>query len=386
MTFNAILYGEKLPLSGAAATAFFTDDTLVINLHGMPELRVPTQQLTANVGGFEHDALFLNWSNTLTNVNGELTQQQYSLKSASEQDAKQIYATAPAHLLDGVNAWRSRNRSLKLMWRSIGSVCAAALLSVLLLWWQYDHVMDFVVAKIPISTEESFSKAALQGIKAEGNEIESGAAVDAVKNIGGRLTVGSKYKYQWLVIKSNEVNAYAMPGGVVVVNSALIEKADNADELAAVLAHEVQHVEKRHSLKNMVTTAGWAAALAIVAGDVSAISAVILHKAGTLYYGRDLEAQADKLGLAALIKAKIKPDGFVSFFKKLKKEQGEELPTWISDHPATDDRIKMLEAAIKANPCAACASLNINWKAAQLSVKNAKEATEKNAKDDQSTR
>ena len=218
MTFNVILYGEKLPLSGAAATAFFADDALVINLHNMPELRVPTQQLNASVGGFEHDALFLNWSNTFTNENGELIQQQYSLKSVREQDAKQIYATAPAHLLTGVNAWRSRNRRLKLVWRSIGSVCAAALLCVLLLWWQYDRVMDLVVAKIPISTEESFSKTALAGIKAEGNVIESGAAVDAVKNIGGRLTVGSKYKYQWLVIKSKVVNAYAMPGGIVVVN------------------------------------------------------------------------------------------------------------------------------------------------------------------------
>ena len=177
------------------------------------------------------------------------------------------------------------------------------------------------------------------------------------------------YHYQWLVVKSKEVNAFAMPGGVVVVNSALIEKADNADELAAVLAHEVQHVEKRHALKNMVTSAGWAAALAAVAGDVSAISAVILHQAGTLYYGRDLEAQADKLGLAALLKAKIKPDGFVSFFKKIKKVQGEEPPTWISNHPAIDDRIKAIEALIKASPCADCTGVSIDWKAAQLSVK-----------------
>lgn len=376
--FNAILYGEKLPLSGAAATAEFVDGALIVSIPNLPQFNVPIHQLKASTGGFEHNALFLNWANTITNANGELVQQQYSLKSASEQDAKQIHASAPASLLADVNAWRSRNNRIKFVWGSIVSVCGIVLLSAILLWWQYDRVMDFVVAKIPISTEEGFSKAALEQIKSEGNVIQSGAAVDAVKNIGARLTVGSKYKYQWLVLKSNDINAYAMPGGVVVVNSALIEKADNADELAAVLAHEVQHVEKRHALKNMVTTAGWAAALAIVAGDVSAITAVILHQAGTLYYGRDLEAQADKLGFAALIKAKIKPDGFISFFKKIKKVQGEEPPTWISNHPATEDRIKAIEALIKATPCPDCKSVTSDWKAAQLSVKELPAKTKPN--------
>ncbi len=77
----------------------------------------------------------------------------------------------------------------------------------------------------------------------------------------------------------------------------MIEAAGSAEELAGVLAHEVQHVEQRHTLQQMIHTAGWAAVLAVVLGDVSAITAIVIHQLGNLRNSRKLEAQADAEGI-----------------------------------------------------------------------------------------
>ena len=122
---------------------------------------------------------------------------------------------------------------------------------------------------------------------------QEGLAAKTVAEIGSRLTVGSRYKYRWYVSNDKEVNAFALPGGIIVINAGLIAKAGSADELAGVLAHEVQHVEHRHTLQQMIHAAGWAAVLAVVLGDVSAITAIVVHQLGNLRNSRKLEAQAD---------------------------------------------------------------------------------------------
>ena len=80
--------------------------------------------------------------------------------------------------------------------------------------------------------------------------------------------------------------------------------------------------------------------LAVVLGDVSGVTAVLAHQVGSSYFSRDLESEADKLGYATLVKAKIKPDGMVSFFQKLQQEQGStnEGLSWIASHPQTQER------------------------------------------------
>ncbi len=126
----------------------------------------------------------------------------------------------------------------------------------------------------------------------------------------------------------------------------MIEAAGSADELAGVLAHEVQHVEHRHTLQQMISSAGWAAMLAVVLGDVSAITAIVLHQLGNLRNSRKLEAQADVEGMKALAKAGIPLDGMPSLFRRLQAEQrkkGGEGPALLSSHPATEERIADLE-------------------------------------------
>jgi predicted Zn-dependent protease len=195
-----------------------------------------------------------------------------------------------------------------------------------------------------------------------------------VADIGARLTKGSRYQYRWYVSDEREINAYALPGGIVVVNAGLIENADSAEELAGVLAHEVQHVEYRHTLQQMIHTAGWAAVLAVALGDVSAITAIVLHQLGNLRNSRQLESQADAEGMKALARAGIPLEGMPSLFRKLQAEQekkGGDGVALMSSHPATAERIADLEQLGRTLKCDCpplAATMGIDWSAVQAAA------------------
>jgi predicted Zn-dependent protease len=177
------------------------------------------------------------------------------------------------------------------------------------------------------------------------------------------LGTQSRYRYRWIVKQDASLNAFALPGGIVVIHLGLLQQMSDATELAGVLAHEVQHVEQRHGLKQMVSSLGMAGILALTVGDVSAMAALIAHQVGSNYFGRDLEQQADRLGVQALLRAQIRPDGMPTLFRKLEqsqsqgKENAESAPVWMMSHPQTAQRIGDVEALIARQPCPACSSL-----------------------------
>lgn len=360
-TIRALLYGGDLPPVGIKVFAYFVEHRLVID---NMDINVAVSELIVSVGGFEHDELFLNWQ--------ESTGEKWALKPFEARDIQMVIATAPTSLKTQLTKWHLRNRHIQVVWGTIAAIAAFCVLSIALLWWQYDRALSWVAAKIPVSSEEEIGKSGLAQMRAESEIIDSGEAVKALQDIGGQLTKGSRYKYQWVIKTDDTLNAFALPGGIVVVHSALIKKADNPNELAAVLAHEVQHIEQRHSLKNMLNSLGWAAILTVTLGDVSAMGAVIAHQMGSMYFSRDLEDEADRLGFQALINAKIKPDGMVTFFQKMAKEEKGSTPEWVSSHPETKERIKTIEALIAKQPCPPCRTLDVDWKQVQAQVAEVK--------------
>jgi Zn-dependent protease with chaperone function len=358
LKFNALLYGVDLPPVGVNVAVYFVAERLFIDNMA---IELHSRQLTVSVGGFDHNELFLNWRDN----EGE----QWALKVLSTQDIQLLVDTAPSSLQPQLTQWHQRNSHIKTVWGVVGALVVTVVFTIGLFVWKYDNIVSWVAEQIPVSTEQKLGEAALAQIKADGTLIQSGLAVEQMQAIGARLTQGSRYQYQWFIKQDNTVNAFALPGGIVVVHSALLEKAENADELAAVLAHEVQHIEQRHSLKHMINSVGWAAVLTVVLGDASAITAVLAHQVGTSYFSRDLESEADKLGYAILVKAKIKPDGMASFLQKLADLSGDsqEGVAWISSHPETKARVNAIKQLLKEQPCNTCQPLVIDW---QL-VKNA---------------
>src|SRR5271168_2118350 len=181
-----------------------------------------------------------------------------------------------------------------------------------------------------------------------------------VNRVGQNLVRNSDAKVPFTikVIDSDEVNAFALPGGFFFVNSGLILKADSEAELAGVMAHEIAHVAARHGTKQ--ATRGEIAQLAMIPLIIMTYgtwtgygiyqAASILVPIGFLKFSRGFEAEADMLGLEYMYKAGYDPTAFVDFFEKietLEKRKPGTMAKVFATHPPTDDRIKAAQKNIQ---------------------------------------
>jgi beta-barrel assembly-enhancing protease len=202
-----------------------------------------------------------------------------------------------------------------------------------------------------IEKEIAMGKGYAQEIERQAKIIDDPVISEYVNRVGQNLVRNSDTKVPVTikVIDSEEVNAFALPGGFFFVHSGLILKAESESELAGVMAHEIAHIAGRHGtrqatrgqLANMATIplifmGGWA-------GYGIRQASSILIPMGFMSFSRGFEREADMLGLQYLYKAGYDPTSFVDFFEKLqsmeKKKPGT-LAKVFSSHPLTDDRIK----------------------------------------------
>lgn len=183
---------------------------------------------------------------------------------------------------------------------------------------------------------------------------------DRLDNLGGRVSASSDRRdlvYYFRVIKDKELNAFAIPGGFVYVNSGLMDIASD-DELACVLAHEIGHIAARHSVKKLQSVLGYQiiAGIALgISGNQAVIRATdIVFNLVNLGYSRKDELLADKLSVKYAKKAGFNPDGMITFFEKLKQEAKKKGPNFklvfLSSHPPIDERIKNVEKEISLSP------------------------------------
>ena len=220
----------------------------------------------------------------------------------------------------------------------------AALAAVL---WQHGRIAAWAVSHIPAAQERKLGELVFAQQKAK-LKLVDGKPLDMVREIGAKLTKGSAYQYEFYVADDKVVNAYAMPGGFVVMHSGLLNLAGSAEEVAGVLAHEVMHVEKRHSLKGMAKSLGLAATVSLVFGDLGGLASLGSDLIG-LKFSRDHETEADVEGLKALVGAAVRPEGMAVFFRKMAAQDKLDLG-FLSTHPASEERFAAIDAAIKALP------------------------------------
>jgi len=160
------------------------------------------------------------------------------------------------------------------------------------------------------------------------------------------------------VIDSDEINAFALPGGFFYVNSGLILAADEEAELAGVMGHEIGHVAARHATRTATkgTILQWATIPLILLGPggwggyglYQGLNLAI--PLGFLKFSRDQEREADYLGLQYMYKAGYDPNAFVSFFEKLQAQERRRpgsIPKIFSDHPPTPDRVQKAQEEIQ---------------------------------------
>jgi len=162
--------------------------------------------------------------------------------------------------------------------------------------------------------------------------------------------------YQFRAVKDKELNAFAVPGGFVYVNSGLINAATD-DELACVLAHEIGHIAARHSVKRLQATLGYQIIMSIALGvsgnKISGQAIDIVFNVVSLGYSRQDEFLADKLAVRYAKRAGFNPNAMITFFEKLKQEAAKKGPNYnivfLSSHPPIDERIKNVKNEISLN-------------------------------------
>ncbi len=194
--------------------------------------------------------------------------------------------------------------------------------------------------------------------------------LQALNDLAQRLLAGTEtpYRVRVSVANADMVNAFAVPGGRVVLFRGLIDKANSADEVAGVLAHELAHVIYRHPTQGMITSVGWSAILSAFTGGASFSSEVVAQVAAhlaTSAYSRDLEAEADREGVKMLNRTGIGGDGLVKFFELIQKleKKGISFPQYLSSHPLTGSRIAAIQKISK--PAAATALTGAEWRTVQ---------------------
>lgn len=171
-----------------------------------------------------------------------------------------------------------------------------------------------------------------------------------------RLTSRPDLDWRFYVVNSREVNAFAVPGGFVYVNRGLIERMDNLSQLAGVLGHEIGHVVRRHSVKQMQKAQGAniGVTLACVLTRIcnsQAAQAGIQVAGGAVFakFSRADEADADAESVANVVRARINPAGIPQMFRKLIEERQRRpagVEAWFATHPMEEDRIAATEALI----------------------------------------
>jgi len=210
-----------------------------------------------------------------------------------------------------------------------------------------------------LQREIALGKQAAMEVEKTAKMINDPVVTEYVNRVGQNLVRNSDAKVPFTikVIDSDEINAFALPGGFFYVNSGLILRADEEAELAGVMGHEIAHVAARHGTKNATK------------GEImqwASIPLILLGPGGWAGYGlyeglnlaipmsylkftRDAEREADYLGLQYMYKAGYDPNAFVSFFEKIEAEERRRpgsIPKVFSTHPPTPDRVQKAQEEI----------------------------------------
>jgi beta-barrel assembly-enhancing protease len=209
-----------------------------------------------------------------------------------------------------------------------------------------------------IEKEIALGKQLAQEVERQAKIVDDPIIAEYVNRVGQNLVRNSDAKVPFTikVVDSEEVNAFALPGGFFFVNSGLIMKAETEAELAGVMAHEIAHVAARHGTRQATrgTLINYASIPLIFMGGWTGYAirqgAGLAIPLGFLTFSRGFESEADMLGLEYMYKSGYDPTAFVDFFEKLqsmeKKKPGT-LSKVFSTHPMTDDRIKNAQTNIQ---------------------------------------
>jgi predicted Zn-dependent protease len=219
--------------------------------------------------------------------------------------------------------------------------------------WLVPALAVRLTAYVPIEWEEEMG-AALMGELAPAElacaDPERLRVVEALAQQLAQASPVAPYTIRVAIVDDSLVNAVAAPGGYIVVFRGMLEQAETPEEVAGVLAHEIQHVVLRHGTTAVLKELPLRL-VTVAAGDAGGVLGAATTL-GSLRYRRGDEEAADREGLRMLRAARISPEGMIQFFERL-AAQGADAPaglSYLSTHPRSAERIETLRQLVAADP------------------------------------
>ena len=264
-----------------------------------------------------------------------------------------------ADLAKEAPAFNRRTRALRRLmrrglWAAAGLAAAAAVF-----WVVLPHGVPFLARMVPVSWEKAVGASVLDDLLAffaamedeeEARTCDVAAGREALDRLVARLdgATESPYDYTVIVVDLDVMNAFALPGGYIVIFDGLLDFAKSPEEVAGVLAHEMGHVIHRHGTQAMLRQLGLAVIFDFMMGGGGSIGVELGSLVLSLSYSREAELQADATGIEILQSAGLRPVGLAAFFKRLQTREGDLTGPFqvLSTHPsfaARLDRLKDVE-------------------------------------------
>lgn len=347
--FPASAFHPEFPKGRASGELHISDNAISFN-GGGKQIGLPLDGLSVKLGGASDRLLFFEHS----------ALPDWSIYTAELSVLNHPVLRSHPELTAGISALRRKRARNRLV--VLAAVLALFALPLVLLL-NLSALTALAARQVPAEWEQKLGKSAFAQYRLQHELIDDKATQAALQTLTQPLTAAianPRYPFEFHVVRDSDLNAFALPGGVVVINSGLIERADSANELLGVLAHEISHVTQRHGVRNIISSAGIILTAQALIGDASGLLATIASAAPLLLnqsYSRDFERDADTHGVILLKAAHINPNGLESFFQKiiahenkLQEQVGNEdaaaalktLARFVSTHPATEERIAQI--------------------------------------------
>lgn len=314
----------------------FQSDTLA--------LEIPLERLEVKMAEDEEDRIFFTdpaqsgWNIFTTDL--EILQHRALAPAGDIRDRLSAAATR-----------RELSRRMKIVLWFAGVGSAVALLG----WAATATMVRSLVHRIPLEWEQEIGDALIESLREEGHFLEDtkrAAQVAALAAPLMRVVPPPKNGFTFHVVENQMPNAWALPGGHVIVHTGLMELADRPEELLGAIAHEVAHVSEKHGFRKAISAAGPILIFGIFLRGGGGLLGVLSDGSGLLVrqsFSQEFEKKADDVGWGYLVAANVDPRGLIELLIKLRSHElsqgnGPTVPSALRSHPALDQRIARLEA------------------------------------------
>ncbi len=282
------------------------------------------------------------------------------MRIASGESESRLLLIDPA-MITALDAAMAPSRTAQRARRAGRALLIAASVPVvaLALWFGWPPLADRIALAMPVSWEAPIGATLVEAMRGSDARCVAPEGMAALRRLTDRLAeAGGLTEPTTLhVIDNGQVNAFATPGGHLVILRGLIASAQSADEVAGVIAHELGHVRHRHGMRSAVRAMGAGLLVSVLIGgsDLGTIGVTLL----ALSYSRAFEAEADETAAGILARTGIGTEGLAAFFTRMARMEGEGGPvaergvsiwTYLRSHPHSDERAARLLRAPSSAP------------------------------------